>query len=122
MKLSKLQILCGSAAAVLLAVGPVSVADAHAGPTVLRPTAAGGDPCNGDPNCSSGGATSPSGGPYQGSQPSGGQPSSPPPSGGQPSGGQPSSPPPSGSNGSSGQPSSPPPSNGGTGSGSAGGG
>ncbi|HEV7534709.1 MAG TPA: hypothetical protein VGP90_03690, partial [Acidimicrobiia bacterium] len=77
MKSSMLRILCGSATAALLAVGPVAVA--HAAPTVPRLAAAGSDPCNGDPNCSSGGATSPSGGPYQGSQP-GGQPSSPPPS------------------------------------------
>src|SRR5439155_12397990 len=95
MKPSTLRILCGSATAALLAVGPVAVADAHGLSTVPRPAAAGGDPCNGDPNCSSGGATAPSGGAYQGTQPSGGQPG----------GGQPSSPPPSSS-----QPSSPPPS------------
>ena len=71
MKPSTLRILCGSATAALLAVGPVTVADAHGLSTVPRPMAAGGDPCNGDPNCSSGNATSPSGGPYQGTQPLG---------------------------------------------------
>src|SRR5437764_12084949 len=111
MKPTMLRILCGSATAALLAVGPVAVADAHGLSTVPRPAATGSDPCNGDPNCSSGGATAPSGGAYQGSQPGNGQPSSPPPSGG--SSGQPSSPPPGG--GSSGQPSSPPPSGGSSG-------
>src|SRR5256885_866774 len=68
--------------------------------------AAGGDPCNGDRTGSSGGATAPSGGAYQGTQPSGGQPGGGQPSSPPPSSSQPSSPPPSGS-----QPSSPPPSN-----------
>ena len=51
MKPSILRILCGSATAALLAVGPVGVASAHGLSTVPRPLAAGGDPCNGDPNC-----------------------------------------------------------------------
>src|SRR5262245_3709087 len=79
MKSSMLRVLCGSATAALLAVGPVAVATADAQPTVIRATPMAGDPCNGDPNCSSGGATAPSGGAYQGNQPSGGQPGSPPP-------------------------------------------
>src|SRR5207244_3110673 len=96
MKPSTLRILCGSATAALLAVGPVAIADAYAAPNVPQETAPGGDPCKADPNCSSGGATAPSGGAYQGSQPSNGQSgqtASPPP--GQPGTGQPGSPPPS---------------------------
>src|SRR3954471_6054403 len=106
MKSSMLRILCGSATAALLAVGPVAVA--HAAPTVPRLAAAGSDPCNGDPNCSSGGATSPSGGASQAGPPANGAPASPPPSGGST---QPGSPPPSGGGT---QPGSPPPSGGGT--------
>ncbi|HZI38700.1 MAG TPA: hypothetical protein VFF24_10375, partial [Acidimicrobiia bacterium] len=69
MKPSMLRILCGSATAALLAVGPVAVVDAYAATEAPNEAAPGGDPCKGDPNCSSGGATAPSGGAYQGSQP-----------------------------------------------------
>src|SRR5262245_59058298 len=98
MKPSTLRILSGSATVALLAVGPGAIADAYAAPNAPQEAAPapapGGDPCKGDPNCSSGGATAPSGGAYQGSQPSngGGQTATPPP--GQPGAGQPGSPPP----------------------------